>query len=112
MSEAYLQEALSISKKVGFPFHISNTLYEFGNLFLSEQRLETAETYYREILATSLEGGQEMNALAKYGLARVAATKGIISEAQQLGNDSVSILEALGHRSAREIRSWLETLAK
>ena len=112
LSEAYLQEALSISKKVGFPFHISNTLYEFGNLFLSEQRLETAETYYREILATSLEGGQEMNALAKYGLARVAATKGIISEAQQLGNDSVSILEALGHRSAREIRSWLETLAK
>ncbi|MBV9711605.1 MAG: hypothetical protein JO011_11940, partial [Ktedonobacteraceae bacterium] len=55
-------------------------------------------------------GDQELFALAQYGLARVAAYRGNTEEARRLGEGSVTVLEAMGHRNAQEIRRWLTSI--
>jgi hypothetical protein len=56
------------------------------------------------------EGDQDLLALAQYGLARVAAASGHIDEAQRLGEASVTVLETIGHRQAKEVRDWLNLI--
>ena len=86
-------------------------LYEHGNLYLQQRQIESAETAFDEMLTSIPEGDQELFALARYGLARVAAARGDIAEAKRLGEASITVLEAMGHRNAQEIRSWLTILA-
>ena len=56
------------------------------------------------------EGGQDLFALAQYGLARTAAAQGNIHEARKLGEASVTALEAMGHRNAKDVRDWLNSI--
>ncbi len=109
-AEAHLREALMIAKQLGIPQITCNILNECGDLSLSQNRLDTAETYFNEVLITAPEGDQDVTALARYGLAQVAATRGIILKARKLGGESLTSLEAMGHRSASEVRDWLENL--
>ncbi len=43
-------------------------------------------------------------------MARVAAARGTIQEARELGEASLKALEAMGHRHAKEVRHWLDSL--
>jgi hypothetical protein len=52
-----------------------------------------------------------LRALAQYGLARIAALHGAITEAYRLGEECAAILEGLGHSKAREVRQWLATIS-
>jgi hypothetical protein len=56
------------------------------------------------------EGDQEMYALANYGLARVAASKGELTEARVKAETSIQAFETMGHRRAQEVRQWVNTL--
>jgi tetratricopeptide (TPR) repeat protein/transcriptional regulator with XRE-family HTH domain len=108
-AEIYFQEGLSLARQIGIPQITCNGLYEHGSLYLDQQKIEAAEATFREMLMTIPEGGQDLLALAQYGLAQVAAIQGNIDEAKRLGEVSAAALEGMGHRKAMEVRHWLES---
>ncbi len=110
VAEVYLQDALTLARQVGIPQITCNSLYEIGNLYLDQQHIEAAEAAFREMLLTIPKGGQDLTALAQYGLARIAVAQDKINEARRLGEASVTALETMGHRSAEEARFWLDKL--
>ena len=109
-AEAYLQESLNLARKAGRPRITSVALYAYGKLYLDRQQVEAAEITFREMLTIIHEGDQDLQALARYGLARVAGARGDIQAALKLGEDSLSALESIGHRSAKEVREWLDSV--
>jgi tetratricopeptide (TPR) repeat protein/transcriptional regulator with XRE-family HTH domain len=109
-AETYLQESLAMARQIGRPQIISNALYAYGNLYLHWQQIESAQTTFREMLTTVSEGSQDLIALAQYGLARAAMAQGNIEEAWKFGKVSVTTLEVMGHRTAQEVRDWLNSI--
>ena len=109
-SEKYLQEALFIARQLAIPQITCNALYENGNLYLSLQHFQLAEFAFREILVIAPQGEQEMIALAWYGLAQVAAAQGDLLEARKFGETGWSILANTGHRRAKEVGMWLDSI--
>ena len=109
-AEECFQQGLSTARRVGRPQITANILYEYGNFCLDQQQIEKAEAIFHEVLTTIREVDQVLIALAYYGLARVEAHKGHIQEARKLGRASLSSLETLGHRNARQVEDWLASL--
>ncbi|QBD74997.1 tetratricopeptide repeat protein [Ktedonosporobacter rubrisoli] len=109
-AEAYLQEGLKLACQIGTPDVIANTLYEYGNLCLAQQRAAEANKRFHEMLNSIPEGNQRLNALAKYGLARTALLQGDLQTAHDAGRASAAILAAIGHRQAQEVQQWLQAL--
>jgi tetratricopeptide (TPR) repeat protein len=109
-AEGYLHEGLNLARQLGIPEIICNGLYEYGNLFLEQQRIQAAKACFLEMLNTVPEGSQDLGALAHYGQARVAAARSDIREAQNSGEVSVKALEEMGHHKAQEVRNWLNSI--
>ncbi len=107
---AYLLESLDIAQQIGRPRIICVCFYEHGNLYLKQQLLDAAEAAFDEMLISIPEGDQELLAFAHYGQARVAAARGNIQKARELGEVSAKALETIGHRNAQEVRRWLNTI--
>jgi len=110
LAEKYLQESIVLAKQIGIPQIVSYSLYEYGNLYLDQKMARIAEENFNEMLATAPAGGQDLIALAEYGLARVANINGNQQEARVLGEKSATKLANMGHRNALEVQSWLLTL--
>jgi len=106
----YLHESLALAQSIGNPQIISTALYEYGNLYLDQKQIKKAEASFREMLSSIPEGDQELLALAQYGLARTDAAQGNIEDARRLGEASLTVLEKIGHRSAQEVREWLNSI--
>ena len=104
------QEVLTLAQQLDRPEITSTALYEYGNLYLVQQRENAAETCFQKMLSAIPEGSQELLALAHYGLARTAALQGNFDEALRLGEESVTALKEMGHRTEQEVRSWLDTI--
>ena len=109
-TEGYLKESLSLAQPIGRPRVICFGLYEYGNLYLAQQLIEQAEHSFHEMLTTIPDGDRELIGLANYGLARVAAARGDKKLAHTLATTSVNSFDNMGHRRAREIKQWLQTL--
>jgi len=109
-AEACLQEGLTLAHQLERLEMTSYALYEYGNLCLNQQQIERAEASYREMLTFIPEGSHDHTALAHFGLARVASAQGELRQAQSLGKQSVTTLEAMGHRAAKEVGDWLKTI--
>jgi tetratricopeptide (TPR) repeat protein/transcriptional regulator with XRE-family HTH domain len=106
----YLQQSLLLAEPIGRPRIICYIYYEYGNVYWKQQQIAKAEESFKRMLQDIPEGDQEMSALANYGLARVAASKGLEAEARERAEASIQAFEKMGHRRAQEIRQWLETL--
>lgn len=109
-TEKYLQESFSLILPLNIPQMTCHVLYEFGNLRLDQQQIDQAKEHFQKMSEMAPDGGQDLIALAQYGLARVAGMQGDITEAKHLGILSVAQLEAIGHRDALEVKQWLSTL--
>ncbi len=109
-AEVQLRESLGIARQISRPLVTANALYEYGNLYLNWRKLEAAAASFHEMLTAIPQGDQELAALAQYGLARIAAAYGNINEAHKMGEASATVLETMGHRNAKEVRNWLETI--
>jgi len=83
-------------------------LYTLGDHHLRLQRTAQAEDTFQRMLTTTPEDNQELQGLAFYGLARVALLKQRMTEARQLGEESVSILKSIRHHHTKTVEQWLE----
>ncbi len=113
-AEAYLQEGLEVIRQLEYRSveqrqHICNTLYRLGELHLKQGKIQEAIAAFQEMLASMPEGSRDVQAKAWYGLARSMAAQGNPSEARKLGEASLAQLEALGHYSVRDVKTWLES---
>jgi tetratricopeptide (TPR) repeat protein len=109
-AELYLQRGVGSARQLDIPQLQANALYEYGNLYVDQQKLATAEGIFREMLVTAPEECQDLIALAHYGLARTAAAQSNMHEALQLGEASVTTLEKMGHYRAQEVRDWFNSV--
>lgn len=110
-SARYLEESLGIAREMGYNWLTSETLCEWGELHLRLGELEQAKSDFEEALALAREmEGAELIGFALYGLARIAAAQGDYAQAQQLGQESLAVNVAMGHRRADEVAEWLATL--
>lgn len=109
-AEDYFQESLLLARQLGRSEMTSHALYEYGNLCLNQQETAKAEVSFHEMLDTISVGDQDLLALAQFGLARIAAIQGNFLEAWKLGEVSATTLEGMGHRTAPEVRNWLNTI--
>ncbi len=109
-ADEYLLEGLILARQIGVPQMIANALYEYGNLYLNQQSPSEAENIFNEMLTIIPKGAQDLTALAWFGLAQVAFTKGNVNQALKFGGESISLLEAIGHRKAKEVRQWLDSI--
>jgi tetratricopeptide (TPR) repeat protein/transcriptional regulator with XRE-family HTH domain len=109
-AEAYLQEALEIARQIGRHWLLCGALHTKGNLDLRMQRFDEASSTFQEILSITSEGNQEYQAVAYYGLARVAQSQRDILNARELGQESLRLLESIGNRQAPEVKAWLHLL--
>ena len=109
-AEDYFQESLLLARQLGRSEMTSHALYEYGNLCLNQQETAKAEASFHEMLDTISVGDQDLLALAQFGLARIAAIQGNFLEARKLGEVSTTTLEGMGHRTAPEVRNWLNTI--
>ena len=108
-AEKHFQESLMLARQIS-PQMTANALYEYGNLYLDKSQIEAAESTFLEMLTSIPEGGQDLFALAQYGLARAVARKGNIQDAKLFGEASITILEEIGHRRAQEVKNWLASI--
>ncbi len=81
-----------------------------GIFTLILQKIMEAETCFSEMLTVAPEGSLDQIALAQYGLARIAKSKGNEEEGYQMGLMSITALETMKHHIASEARDWLNTI--
>ncbi|HET8847075.1 MAG TPA: tetratricopeptide repeat protein [Ktedonobacteraceae bacterium] len=106
-AERYLREALILSKELARMILTCLTCYAYGNLCLHLQHIEEAEDYFLEMQRTAPPEHRELQALALFGLARVAFVRNQQSQARRYGKASLSIFTAIGNRRAIELENWL-----
>jgi hypothetical protein len=106
-----LFEGLPLARESKHRVLTCNALNTRGELHLRQQEVEAASTDFLEALAIVQEiGAQEPIATALYGLARVAVIEGNITKAHQLGQQSLTLFETIGHQKVDVIARWLTTL--
>ena len=86
---------------------IANALYELGNLFLAQGRIEEAENMFSMMRQISPRDDQTLFSLCQFGMARVQAARGKREEARELAELSFSSLQRRGNRQAKMVKAWL-----
>jgi len=109
-AEAYIQEGVALARQINHHWLLSALLNEWGELHLKQQRYEAAQGDFREMRDLASEGDPEYLGLACYGLARVEVSQGNLIEARRQGQESLAILEKIGHFKVPEVKQWLNTL--
>lgn len=111
LAEQQYQAALSQARDLDLPEDIAYILNGLGECLLEQSKWSPAEELFREAhqLAQTNHLLNE-NAKGLYGLARVSAAQGHISEAIQIGQESVLIFSQLQHKKANEVASWLQEI--
>jgi tetratricopeptide (TPR) repeat protein/transcriptional regulator with XRE-family HTH domain len=106
----YLEEALSLARQLNQTRLLGQVLFVQGELFLKQQRIEQAAAIYREILAQGKTMPQIWQAVAQFGLARVAAAQGHTHQARQLGVQARASLETAWASYMGKVDAWLHSL--
>lgn len=109
-AENLLHESLLLARQIGRPEIMCNALNEYGNFCLIRDQIDAAEKSFQEMLNVIAEDERAWYAIARYGLARVAASQGDLGQGRTLGEFSLQILESIGYVHSQEIKTWLETL--
>lgn len=108
-AEEALQAGITLARAASaYHWILSALLSSWGNVQLAQQNGEAAQLAFEEALdlARKLES-QELEVGARYGLARLAAHCGNLSQAHQQGQQSLQIARTLHLYQAVEINRWL-----
>lgn len=109
-AESYFQESVALAYEIGHQWLICGTLRFLGELQLMQNQFAEAEETFHKVLELATEGNQRMHGEALFGLAKVAEARGDHAEARDLGEASLTVLEAIGQGTASSVRQWLEAL--
>lgn len=112
-ANTHFREALALVRQLDFAEDLGIVLNQAGECYLKQDMHRDAADYFNEALqiAEAMQF-QQVGSLSLFGLARVAAARGNIGEARQLGERSRQQLVAVGHRKANEVWWWLQELPR
>ena len=107
-----LDECLRLARDLGDPWLLSNGLRCYAETYLQARQATEAKHWFQEALAVyqDREPNLELQAEQHFGLAQVAALQGKLEEAHQLAEQSLHTFLDIHHRSAKEVRAWLDQL--
>jgi tetratricopeptide (TPR) repeat protein len=111
-AENHLQEGLLLAYQLGHPQLICKGLAAWGELHLQQRRLQAAQQVFTQMLELVPDGYRVLEAHAQYGLARIAASQGLLDQAKDLAERSCATFEALGHRKRSIVKQWLASLSQ
>jgi tetratricopeptide (TPR) repeat protein len=107
----YLREGLALARQMEMAVLTAPIQNAWGWLHFEQQAWEAAAEAFSEALEISRQTGVRVQtAQALYGLARVAAARGDPTAANHHGEESLAILEAIGHRTRTDVQAWLSEL--
>lgn len=107
-AEVYLQESLQVAHQIRQPWMTSKTLSTIGECYLKQQKLDEAFVSFSQALATAQAiGAPPLIALARYGLARIAAAQANYVEARCQGEESLTLFRSLGSQEGNLIEHWM-----
>lgn len=110
-AETYLRESIELARALPHPFLLSESLCACGEVQLAARQVAAASGTFSEALTIARRvDANEEEALALYGLARIALLRGDYVEAQRLGEASLEHLQAERHERTGEVARWLATL--
>lgn len=103
------QEGIALARAASaYHWVLSALLSSWGEVHLARQHGEAAQRAFEEALALARTiESQELEATACYGLARLAAQRGDLVQAHQLGQTSAQLFTTLGLFQAAEVKRWL-----
>ncbi|VAW30655.1 hypothetical protein MNBD_CHLOROFLEXI01-5179 [hydrothermal vent metagenome] len=107
----HYKEALIIARSLDFPEELSVILNQMGNNYLKERLFDEAVAVFEEARTIAQEANilREV-AFSQYGLAKIAARRGNVAQAHQLGGASRAILVDIKHQKSNEVWWWLREL--
>ena len=106
-AKSFIQDGLRLARQRGQSWTISRLLNEWGDISLDYQKTTLANEAFQEsleIARATRAHGQIGEAL--FGLARVNACNGRHAEADQLVEESLSIMESIKHPRTNEVKQW------
>ena len=108
-ADAYFQEGLTLARQIGHPWMIAMILKDWGEIHLAQGHLDAAVAAFEEVLALNADAleSQDLLAHAQYGIARVTAAQGTITQAHRLAEESLAVFTAMGDYEAMTVRRWL-----
>lgn len=111
-AEAALQEGITLARDSAYQWVLSVQLCSWGDVHLARHQRAAARSAFEEALdlARKIES-QELEATARFGLARLAAQGGDLEQARQQGQVSVALFGALGLYQAAIVKRWLAGLS-
>jgi tetratricopeptide (TPR) repeat protein len=111
-AEELLRQSLEYALRINHQWYITFFKKHLGELYLQQKEWQKAAENFTEAAQIAEEklGSHDLWGEALYGLARVAAERGNISEARLKGQKSLDMLEKIHHYAAPEVRKWLASL--
>ena len=110
-ANGHYQEAIRLADELDFPEDLGLILNQAGESYLAQDDYQRAADCFNQ--AKDIASQRQLlrvGPLSLFGLARVAAARGNIVRARQVGRQSREQLQAIGHRKAREVWWWLQEL--
>ncbi len=107
-ADGFLFTALLLAQNMQRPWLLAYGHSVWGGCYLEREELDKATESFDETLriAEAL-GAKPYSAVALFGLARIAASRGDVTTARGYGERSLAIFEAIGHARAKRVRAWL-----
>ena len=110
-AEACLNEAFAHAQSADQKLLMANVQIEIGECLLAQGGLAESGRHLRSGLAVAEAiGAQDIAALLRYNLARLAQAYGQEEQARELGRQAYAQLRASSHYRADEVGRWLRTL--
>jgi tetratricopeptide (TPR) repeat protein/transcriptional regulator with XRE-family HTH domain len=107
-----LEQAFPLVRATSSAEERATTIAARGEVLLRRRLFEEAEAAFQETLQTAPHEHKPLVALARYGLARVAAGQGDVSKALQQGEQALQVFASLRHTKTSEVRRWLNSLRR
>lgn len=107
-AEGHLREALVLARQLAHHVLLCDVLVVWGELQLKQRHVAVAEAVFREIRGMAADGTLAHEAVACYGLARVALEREQHDQARALGQESLRIFNTIGNRKAATVEAWLQ----
>lgn len=107
-AEGHLREALVLARQLAHHVLLCDVLVVWGELQLKQRHVAVAEAVFREIRGMAADGTLAYEAVACYGLARVALEREQHDQARALGQESLRIFNTIGNRKAATVEAWLQ----
>jgi tetratricopeptide (TPR) repeat protein len=111
-ADGFLFTALLMAENMQRPWLSAYGHTVWGGCYLDREDVDKAgESFAEALVIAERLGSKPYAAVARFGLARVAAIRGDQQTAREQGERSLALFESIGHARAAQVRAWLPAVS-